>query len=593
MRINEFARYFDDVRWTGDSEFQTHCPCHVDKKASLSVGVGNDGKILLYCHANCTTQAILDKLGLSFSDISGDREKKPFQRKKVIAVYEYTNGTRKVRYEPKSFTWEHKSGNKWESGRGDAPHVLYQAGTPGDPVYLVEGEKDADNVGKNLGLYAVSPENGAGKGSKWLDQYTQELRGQNVVILPDNDDVGREFMQHVADELLSVAQSVKILDLSKVWSDIPEHGDISDLIDQVGSDTVKAMLKTLEAGTDYYTVSSEAEDVFSSFGFYSVPDLTEEERRPPDFIVDNMLPVGMTFLSGAPKTRKSFLALQLAIAVATGQKFFGYATTMCDVVYLDLEGSKSRLYLRTQRMTSAMPSNILVTNRVPARLSDGLTDMLRALHRQRPSIRLIIIDTYSRARGNPRAFGQNAYDADVQFLEPIQQMALEENIAIMFVHHDKKGAGFASDSFERLSGTMGISGSADAVMNLIAEGKRFDGKAKLEYTPRDAKGGELDLIFSENYLEWQTYEKPVSDIKGNPVCCWILENVPPPRIEGQFFSYQTVFKGAYNAYSDNPGDKVREQLNIFRTELFSDYNVAIQVGVKSHGERGIRVLSVA
>ena len=55
-----------------------------------------------------------------------------------------------------------------------------------------------------------------------------------------------------------------------------------------------------------------APDVFASFGFYSVPDLTEEERKPPEFIIAGMVPCGMTFLSGAPKIRKSFMALQMA-----------------------------------------------------------------------------------------------------------------------------------------------------------------------------------------------------------------------------------------------------------------------------------------
>ena len=332
-------------------------------------------------------------------------------------------------------------------------------------------------------------------------------------------------------------------------------------------------------------------DVFSSFGFYSVPDLTEEEKKPPEFIVDGMIPCGMTFLSGAPKTRKSFLALQLAIAVATGGTFFGHTTTQCDVVYLDLEGSKSRISARTENMTVTVPANLFVTNRIQERLSNGLTAKIQALHRQKPSIRLIIIDTYSRARGSPKAFGQNAYDADVSFLEPVQQMALQENIAILFVHHDKKGAGFASDSFERLSGTMGISGSADAVLNLITEGKRFEGKAKLEYTPRDAPGGELNLVFNDRFTEWQTYETPLTDLKGNPVCRWILDNAPDPKREGQFYSYETVFKGAYNLYSESPGDKIREQIALFRQELFTDYNIAIQTGVKSNGQRGIRVFN--
>lgn len=335
-----------------------------------------------------------------------------------------------------------------------------------------------------------------------------------------------------------------------------------------------------------------SDDPFSSFNFYTIPDLTPEERKPPDFIIDGMLPVGMTFLSGAPKIRKSFLALQMAISVASGKPFFGFNTLQCDVCYLDLEGSKSRISTRTKNMTEQIPSNIFIANSIEEKLSDGLTEKLRALHKQRPGIRFVIIDTYSRARGTVKSFGQNAYDLDVQFLEPVQRMAIEENISVLFVHHDKKGAGFAADSFERLSGTMGLSGSADAVLNLIAEGKRFDGRAKLEYTPRDARGGELDLIFNERFTEWQIYSKPESDIMGNPVCKWILSNSPEPKTTGDFVSYSDLHKFAFNAYVDRPGDHIKEVLTPYIDELFREHHIGVQLGVKYGGSRGIRLVSL-
>lgn len=333
-------------------------------------------------------------------------------------------------------------------------------------------------------------------------------------------------------------------------------------------------------------------NAFDAFGFYSVPDLTEEERKPPEFIVDGMLPCGMTFLSGAPKIRKSFLALQLAIAVASGQVFLGHKTKQCDVAYLDLEGSKSRISYRTSQMSVQIPRNVFITNAVKERLSDGLVDMIRALHQQRPQIRLVIIDTYSRARGSYKAGGANAYDADVSFLEPIQRMALEENIAILFIHHDKKGAGFMSDSFERLSGTMGISGSADCVMNLVADGKRFDGKASLEFTPRDAKGGEIKLFFDEHFGEWQQLENQKADLNGNPVCHWIISNTPERRREGVFFPYEDVYTQAYKCFSSTPGDSIRDQLAQNKDTLYHEYGIGVQLGVQSHGKRGIRVINL-
>lgn len=334
-------------------------------------------------------------------------------------------------------------------------------------------------------------------------------------------------------------------------------------------------------------------DMFAEFGFYSVPDLTEEDRKPPDMIVADMIPVGMTFISGAPKTRKSFLGFQLAVSVATGKPFLGHSTMQCDVAYLDLEGSKSRISYRTARMDIPVPRNVYITNEVKEKLAGKLVEQIKMLHRQRPTIRLVIIDTYSRARGLFRGGGANAYDQDVAFLEPIQRMALEENIAIVFIHHDKKGAGFMSDSFERLSGTMGISGSADCVINLITEGKRFDGKATLEYTPRDARGGEMSLVFNDRNMQWETFVEPVSDLMGNPVCSWLISNAEPePKKEAKFFPYDLVFTQAYRTWSDKPGDEIKRQVEAHRDELYLKYGIAVQTSVPSNGKRGIRVMKV-
>lgn len=339
-------------------------------------------------------------------------------------------------------------------------------------------------------------------------------------------------------------------------------------------------------------MTEKKRDAFASFNFYSVPDLTKEETRPPEFIIDGMLPCGLSFLSGAPKIRKSFMALQMAAAVATGKPFLGLDTMKCDVAYLDLEGSKSRISTRAARMTIPIPANVHVANSIEKRLANGLVNNISDLHQQRPEIRLVIIDTYSRARGQYRAGGANAYDSDVSLLEPLQRMAIEQNIAVLCVHHDKKGAGFMSDDFERLSGTMGISGSCDCVMNLIAEGKRFDGKATLSYTPRDARGGEINLVFDDRFCEWQQLAKTTFDLMGNPVCNWIVHNAPERRKEGQFYSYDFIFQSAYHVYSDTPGDRVREEIEPHRDELFAEYGIGIQLGVSSHGKRGARIINL-
>ena len=565
------------------------CPCHDDKKQSLSIGRGQKG-VVLKCQAGCDTREIIARVGLKPADLFYEQHSKTQERPQIVATYNYPGGVQKLRYSDKHFGWRQPDGKGgWIWNRRGVKPSLYISGELSDGIAVVEGEKDADNLHR-LGWDAVSGADGAGPG-KWKPEYTEQLKGLSVCIFQDNDDVGKAYAQETAAALHDACKSVYLFDLSKVWPDIPLHGDVSDLIEKFGDEKACEMIAQLATSTPEWEPPKEP-DIFDSFGFYSVPDLTPEEKKPPEFIVDGMIPCGMTFLSGAPKIRKSFMALQIASAVATGSPFLSHNTTQCDVAYLDLEGSKSRVSFRAERMSMKIPRNVFITNSITERLADGLVDKLRQLHRARPSIRLIIIDTYSRARGMARSGGANAYDADVAFLEPVQRMALEENIAVVFIHHDKKGAGFASDSFERLSGTMGISGSSDCVINLVADGKRFDGKATMEYTPRDAKGGEIKLVFDERFGEWQEIVESKPDLRGNPVCNWIIENAPDRQKEGKMFSYDDVIKGAYGCFVDNPGTKVREQIDPHKDELFSCYGIGVQMGVKSHGDRGIRVINL-
>ncbi len=331
-----------------------------------------------------------------------------------------------------------------------------------------------------------------------------------------------------------------------------------------------------------------SEKVFNDFNFFTISTLTEEEKTPPEFLVENLIPIGLTFLSGAPKLRKSFLALQLASAVATGTDFLTFKTKRCTVIYFDLEGSKSRISSRSDKMGVSTPDNLLFANNLEFGIAEGLIEQLQNLINVRKDIRLIIIDTYSRARGTFKTNGANAYDSDVQLLAPLQRFAINNKVAVLCVHHDKKNAGFCNDSFERLSGTMGISGSCDSVLNLIGEGKRFSGKATLEYTPRDAKGGELKLMFDDYSCLWK-----VSELASSTNCFmeWVQSNLPD-KGKGDFYAYCDVYQNMFNRYSERPHEAVLKAVKENKLYIFTEFDVAIQTGIKSNDKRGIRLIKL-
>jgi hypothetical protein len=52
-----------------EGEISARCPAHDDRVASLSVGVGDDGRVLLHCHTGCKPEEIVTALGLTWKEM--------------------------------------------------------------------------------------------------------------------------------------------------------------------------------------------------------------------------------------------------------------------------------------------------------------------------------------------------------------------------------------------------------------------------------------------------------------------------------------------------------------------------------------------
>ena len=99
------------------------------------------------------------------------------------------------------------------------------------PVFVVEGEKDVDNL-RAIGFAATTNPGGC---KKWRSEYSEHLRGADVVVLPDNHLEGREHGDQVAASLRGIASRIRVLDIGKHWAECPDKGDISAWLAAGGS----------------------------------------------------------------------------------------------------------------------------------------------------------------------------------------------------------------------------------------------------------------------------------------------------------------------------------------------------------------------
>ena len=248
--LNEVLSRLENARKSG-SGYIARCPAHDDKNASLSVAEGEAGRIMFKCHAGCTAEAVVSALGFTMRDMMGETARQSSAGKRIKATYDYTdeNGVllfQKVRYEPKGFTIrrpDERGG--WVYDRKGVKLVPYslKALLSSDYALLVEGEKDVETLHK-MNLTATCAPDGAGNG-KFRPELVPWFKDKRVYIVPDNDKPGRDFSHEQAAKLAPVAKVVKVLDLTQIWPELPEHGDITDIVQQIGAEQTKQALREI------------------------------------------------------------------------------------------------------------------------------------------------------------------------------------------------------------------------------------------------------------------------------------------------------------------------------------------------------------
>jgi hypothetical protein len=254
------------------SGWKAYCPAHDDRNPSLSISETPNGTVLVKCHAGCNAGQVVAALGLNLRDLFSllripmlfrNRSQTAKRRRKnqdqVYAMARYALQDLEGRYGPAQASWVYRNAQgepvgmvaRWDQSQGKVirpisrfpdgwriaampePRPLYRLpellqADPQEPVFVLEGEKCAEAAAE-LGLVATTSSGGANAAAK--SDWTP-LRGRHVVILPDNDAAGRQYAHEVAQlcHRAGVA-SVKILDLAEYAAELPEGGDLVDILE--------------------------------------------------------------------------------------------------------------------------------------------------------------------------------------------------------------------------------------------------------------------------------------------------------------------------------------------------------------------------
>jgi len=243
----------------------------------------------------------------------------------------------------------------------------------------------------------------------------------------------------------------------------------------------------------------------------SAADLMAMTFPPIKWVVPGYIPEGLTLLCGAPKIGKSWMALGLALAVASGDKAFGEIECQPGpVLYLALEDNRRRLQSRLQHMgVTAAPRALSLTTTWPT-VDEDCVGKLAAWIDANPEARMIVVDVFAKIR-SAKGGNKPQYDVDYKDVTSLQRLAIDRGVAIIVVHHTRKLE--SDDPFDAVSGTRGLTGSADSTFVLT----RASGQAKpaLYGRGRDIEEIERAMEFDGATGRW-SIAGPVVELASSP-----------------------------------------------------------------------------
>ncbi len=521
------------VRKSGTGGWNACCPAHHDRHPSLSIRLGKEGRILLKCHTGCTVEQILEAIGLTLADLFPAKSTMsrhnslrrqtlslldlardkllPWKYLFNLGVAEETSGGIKVPYHLPDGTPAPryrirtaliaKEGSWWNKEEGEiVPYGLERLEEASKAGYLVLVEGETDSWTLWFHKFCALGVPGAEMTRTLKQEYLAGL--ERLYIMQEPDPAGASFVEHIVS-LLSAWQ----------WPgcayaiSLPNAKDPNELHKQDWRAFPAAFQQALDRGRLVWSppVRAVSEDIppQDRLPLFTIDKLLAERLPTSHWVVRDLLPEGLLLLGGKPKQGKSWFALSVALAIATGGYVLGtYVAAQGEVLYLALEDTERRLQDRMKQLLTShpvIPSGIEFALEWPSLDQEGLAQ-LETYAQTHPQLRAIVIDTWANIAPHPKGGTRSQYEDEYMMLTPLKRLADNHHLSILLIHHLRKSG--AQDILDEVTGSSAMVGAADAV--LVLKRERGQNRASLFLTGRDiTQERYLSLTFDPFTAQWQ------------------------------------------------------------------------------------------
>lgn len=374
-------------------------------------------------------------------------------------------------------TWQHlDASGEWKAGTDRHTPRIYRhdqiksAIAEGRKILVAEGESDVDCLWRYGFAATCSPHGAAepGQKSKWLHQYSEQLRGANLIVLNDNDPQGYDHAEATCKMSAGTAQSIRRLDLKPHWPDIGAGDDVRAWLESGTGSQAKLERLIAEAPIWKKNKTDPTRLKLNNSWKMLMP-------QSMGTIVHGLLHAGsLTLVYGPPKSGKSFLLTSLFLAIAAGdEEWMGHPIlNPGPVLYIACEGHAGfwkrlkaaainrgwteQTFPSSFVLGTGRPHLITISNNghavVPS--PQQVTDAIDEATEMGCKPVAIAIDTIFRSFGGGNV---NASDHMNAYLAAVATI-MDRNIAVAAVHHETKQGGTPA-------GSVTLIGGADTLIN--------------------------------------------------------------------------------------------------------------------------------